>query len=1814
MNPVQQRLSEMKPVKLAYLAKQLEGQMGVLSAEPVAIVGMACRFPGGATDPQRFWELLRTGTDAISEIPRERWDIAEYYHPDASVAGKMYSRHAGFIENAFDFEPDFFGISPREAASLDPQQRLLLEVTWEALEDAGHSPEELYGRPVGVWTGIAKSEYSTNYLAAAGLEGIDAYLCSGNAASVAAGRISYCFGFTGPSIALDTACSSSLVAAHLACESLRRRECNLAVAGGVNLIVSPEVSISFCRAKMLAPDGRCKTFDATADGYVRGEGCGMVVFKRLLDAMADGDRILAVVRGSAVNQDGASGGLTVPSGPSQQAVIRKAMESGGVLPEQIGFVEAHGTGTPLGDPIEVKSLGAVFAGRPPDRPLHIGSVKTNIGHLENAAGVASLIKVVLALQHETIPPHLHLRTPSPHIPWAELPLSVPVTPQPWPRSEGRRMAGISSFAFSGTNCHMILEEAPLPLEGAPPEFERPLHVLTVPANKEKSLRELAGTYRERLSDPAAGAFADFCYSSNTAKSPLPHRLALVAGSARVAREQLQAFLSGSSAPGLYCGLSTEGPPKVAFLFTGQGSQYTGMGQELYRTHPVFRQELDRCAGILRGELATPLLDVMFPGDSQRALIHHTAYTQPALFAFEYALCALWKSFGIVPSVVMGHSVGEYAAACHAGVFSLEEGLRLIAARGRLMGALPTGGEMLSIYADESVVAPHIERWRDSLSIAAVNAPRSTVVAGTRESVHRVAAAVKEMGVESTPLQVSHAFHSPLMEPMLEDFERIAESVSFRPPAEALISNVTGLRAGAEIATAGYWVGHVRRPVRFRAGMETLEREGIRTFVEIGPKPVLTSLGRSCVLAESCEWLASLRPPRGEWQELLGALARLYTLGADVAWQSFDSPYNRRRVAVPKTVFDRKHYSWASSGQPKFAASRDAGPDYPLLEQRIESPLRNETLFQSTFDIGRRPFLADHRIHGVIVVPAACHVSMVVEAAAALWKEEGCRIHRTLFAEPLVLQEGQPRTVQLLLRPEEGGRMTFHLISFENGNPARFAEHASGEVEAAYPQEPPVNLAEVRERCMRPVSGEAFYQIMADHAAVMGPAFRVIESVWTGDREALCAIATSSRNQYRIHPATLDCCFQAIASLISANAGGTFVPFRIEQIQFAVPPSSGRLWCHAALRAGPAATVDISLLQNDGSVIASLVGLQYQEADSSAILRVLHGNWRNWLYALEWQKAVAPAATADVEVVPGTWIVVGSGGGLGLRLEGALRARGAEVICIPADAMLEPADIRGKWFEGIGTCRGAIHLGALDAGAEWTQASRLGPVAAAALLRPLLGAGGSGQAQLCLVTRGAQFAGAEIEEAIGQAMLTATGRVIRREHAAIRCVSVDLDPADTAQDCDRVIAALSSDGEEEISWQNGKCHVPRLRRHEIRTDVRPVDIRADASYLVTGGMGSLGLKTARWLVNRGARVIVLVGRNGPGDAAQSAIEAMRKAGATILVRTLNAALEPQVEDLFREIAMMMPRLAGVIHAAGVLDDGVLLQQNEARFLSVLEPKAAAWNLHIQTRSIPLDFFCCYSSAAALLGSPGQGNYVAANSFLDALCRYRCSLGLPGVSVQWGPWEGGAMKAVTQLLSPLASAGAFEALGYLLNGGPPEVCVMDVDWAGFGQRLTGRRSSLLEDLIRTPTAADPPAKDFSAVLFAGAPTERKALLAHFVRQETARALSVPAPDDILPRQRLFDMGLDSLMAVALRDRLQSALGVKLSTTLVFDYPTLDALVEHLCGEVLPTDSARAEPYPDDAGAAVGRGVQLDELDEDELAGLLSQKLAEIRAEAL
>ncbi|MEH1949612.1 MAG: type I polyketide synthase [Nostoc sp.] len=1866
--------------------------------EPIAIIGLGCRFPGNANDPDSFWRLLHKGIDGVTEVPPGRWDVDAYYDPNPDTPGKTYTKQGGFIQQVDQFDPLFFGISPREAVSLDPQQRLLLEVTWEALENAGQTPTKLRNSQTGVYVGICTDDYAQRFMNLEKLHLFDNHSGTGNARSMAVGRISHFLGLQGPNIQLDTACSSSLLTVHLACQSLRSKECNLALAGGVNLILWPLSTIGRCQLKALAPDGRCKTFDVSADGYGQGEGCGMVVLKRLSDAIADGDTVLAVIRGSAVNHDGPSSGLTVPSKIAQKEVIQQALQNARVEPNQVSYVEAHGTGTSLGDPIELESLSAVYGkNRPINQPLVVGSVKTNFGHLEAAAGISGLIKVVLSLQNQEIPPHLHLNKPNPHIPWHQLPLVVPTSAIPWNVGNQPRIAGISAFGISGTNVHIILEEAPEQIQ-LQKSLERKLHILSLSAKTPKALEELVASYAHHLENYPELELEDICNTANTGRSHFNHRLAIITSDKAELAKKLSNLTAGQEVAGLFSGQisNSTSSPKVAFLFTGQGSQYVNMGWQLYQTQPTFRQTLDKCDEILRPYLEKPLLSVLYPQSTALAenssVLDQTAYTQPALFAIEYALAQLWQSWGIKPDVVMGHSVGEYVAATVAGVFSLEEGLKLIATRGRLMQQLPSGGEMVSVLASELQVREVIASYTAKVAIAAINGPDSIVISGVGEAIQEICRSLAEMGITTKPLQVSHAFHSPLMEPMLAEFEAVAKEVTYNQLRIPLISNVTGQQATEKIATAEYWVNHVRQPVHFAQSMQTLHREGYKLFLEIGPKPILLGMGRQCLPEEVGTWLPSFRPPQEDWQQILSSLGQLYTQGVAVDWSGFDRDYPRRKVTLPTYPFQKQRY-WQEVAENKDKTI--STPIVQLLNQGATEGLAKELELAGELSEQERELLP--KLLGLLVKRQQNYLEFkggivheYYNAVAILGQEqagnqadahsESAFLTFGLFPEKVpdfswikcLTEPNQEKSRQMIVDSQkELRKLLFAQVNFSACQKvldfgcgyasdliqlAKKHEHLQLNGYTISSEQAKLGSTKVEENQLQGrvkifnrdsakdefpeqydlvfgfevahhiLDKKSLFTNIGNHLNQQGYlvlADFISNSEFTIDHQETSSyfitksewVELLSEHQLQLVPA-IDVSPEISNFLYDAD-----FEQRLEQLYQKNRDEN--------VKAGFKSYYQLGKVLSKG--IASYVLLTAQKQQQLSKEKIAEWNQQmlaqlssysevtpqRWLYELEWQpqkSSILPEQTT------GSWLLFIEPGAMAEKL---VKKLGEGCILVSPGLSYQQIDkkhyqlnptvpeefkrLLGEITAQNSQLQGIVHLwtvpttnGQLETAIEHSCASLLHLVQALVQTQQQV-------APLWVVTQGAMSAGTDQETVqVQQTPVWGLGRVVALEHPELQCRLLDLELNSKAEEMVKWLhqELISKDDENQIAYRHGERRVARLVRRQTTTEPQPeIAIVPEGSYLITGGLGALGLQLAQWLADKGAKHLVLTGRRQPSETAQQTITQIEEAGVEVSVLLGDISVKQDAASILAQVNASLPPLRGVIHAAGVLDDGVLQQMNWERFTKVMAPKIqGGWHLHQLTQELPLDFFVCFSSAASLLGSAGQGNYAAANAFLDGLADHRRSLGLPGLSVNWGAWGEGGMAArlADQFQSRIRSLGmssippeqGLQILDRLLGESATSVGVFPVNWSVFVAQLPAEmKMPVLSAFIGSQSVAkETKTSEFLAQLKAAKASDRPQLMTNYLQGVVGKLLGFPDSQLLDPQLGFFDIGMDSLLALELRNLLQTSLSCAVSATVLFEYSNIESLAEYLTTDVLAgkleatveiSDYGKQQPLADVSG---------------------------------
>lgn len=2163
-------------------------------AEPVAIIGIGCRF-AGARGPAALWDLLTRGVDAITEIPPSRFDVNAVYSPSPGVPGKLGTRWGGFLEDIDRFDPFFFGIAPREASGMDPQHRIFLEVAWEALEDAGVVPDALLGRSVGVFAGMCTNDYEVMIET----PDIDIYSTAGNARSVLSGRVSYTLGLEGPSVVVDTACSSSLVAVHLACQSLWTHESALALAGGVNLILLPEPSIGFSQARMLAPDGRCKAFDARADGFVRSEGAAVVVLKRLSRALADADPIYAVIRGSAVNNDGRSGGLLMtPSQAGQEAVLRQAYRHAGVAPHHVQYVEAHGTGTSVGDPVEVRALGAVLGkNRPPDRPCLIGSVKTNIGHTEAVAGVAGLIKVALCLKHRAIPGSLHVEDPNPDIPWADLPLVVQRASGVWPHHAGPALAGVSSFGISGTNAHVVLAEAP---EGAAAAPAAPgPHLLVLSAHRPEALTEMARAFALRLGETTeASGLHEVCYTAGARRTHHDHRLAMVANSRDEMIETLHAHLRGERRRGLAGGRRIAGHRRrVAFVFPGQGSQWRGMTRELFAREPVFRQTIERCDEAMRAHVPWSLVREL-ASDDLKTRFDDLDVIQPILFALQVALAAQWRSWGVEPDVVIGHSMGEMAAAHVAGILDLEDAVALVCRRSRILQARAAGkGGMAVMELPVDAVRRLLDGFGDRLAVAACNGPTTTVVAGELGALHELRETARRQEVFCQMVKIEYAPHSPQTEPFLGEVLADLGGLRPRPAAVPMRSTVTAVPLKGPECGADYWVRNLRDPVNFADALTGLLADGYDTFVEISGHPLLAGAITQCLQLHGTDGVVVPSLRRGEpaltvMREAVGAL---YCAGYEVNWKRL-YPSGGRVVALPSYPWQRDRY-WKPRGDdgntrpPRGTASLPTAEGRGLLgPHHLQEAGHSRTHFWQ-MDIGPRsvPYLGDHRIQDTVVLPAAAYVEMALASAALALGSEAAALERVAFRKALFLPEQGTRTVQLAVAPVAPGEATFEV--YASAEPSTWTFHAGGTIRQARSGSCPEAETEatIQARCAETLAADEFYELTRRSGLAYGPSFQAVERVWRRDGEALGRLRLPAALEpdapaYCIHPSLLDACFQLISAAVptAGRAGQVepFLPVGIDQVIIHRQPGTSG-WGHAVLRSSVDQSSellegDLRLIGDDGAVALEIHGFRAQSLGSAR----RHGDGPaddEALYEVQWEPSPRPEPAPATS--PGTWLLLTDRSGVGQVIAERLTAAGERCVRVSwtgadaapdaVDRQIDPGDadafrrlVEDVMAPGQPQCRGMVHLWSLDARspdaldeASLAEAERLTVASLLHLVQALAAQGHAEPPALAIVTAGSQAVGAGQPVSVAQAPAWALGREIALEHPELRCVAVDLSAAPTPEEVESFLEELSATRREDRIAVRGRdrlvprlrpaivrprqerrrvppgghsyrldidktgildgfvlrsdpprppgpgevqiqisavglnfrdvlvalglvppvaegsrrfglecagtvvargegveglavgdavvatapgsfgavvtapaslvvrkpahlsfeeaatipiafltsyyalCHLGRLRRGErvlihaaaggvgqaavqlarragagifatagtpekraflleqgvhhvmdsrsldfaaevhritegrgvdvvlnslagdfipkslstlapggrfleigkvdvlqnsqlglrqlgdnialfvidlgrllqtrpaeaggifgevmelfrdrtlepLPHSVVPISQVADAfrhmaqarhigkvvvsldedavevvsggeptgfdsqgTYLITGGLGGLGLEVARFLVAGGARHLVLVGRRGLADAA--ALDEMRAAGASIVVTAADVADPAQVARVLEDIARSMPPLRGVVHAAGVVDDGILLQQDAARFASVLAPKVrGAWNLHRLTRAANLDFFVLFSSAVSLLGSPGQGSYVAANAFLDALAHHRRAQGLPGLVINWGAWSEVGMAARPDRARHLARLGvrAFTPregvryLGELLRHDGAQMMAASLDRA----RLPGSVSSLFVGLEGNGrpvgSAGAPPARRLRDEVLAAAPEERPGLVERMLREQIATVLRC-SPAQIDLHAPLSRLGIDSLMAVELKNRLETEAGFSLPVVALLEGPSLGQLTARLLSQVGQASSASTTPPLVRRETPVRLLERIDELSDAEVEALLRE----------
>ncbi|GCE30404.1 polyketide synthase [Dictyobacter alpinus] len=2171
--------------------------------EPIAIVGMGCRFPG-ANNLKAFWQLLFEGTDAIKEIPVERFDVDEVYDPTPGSAGKLITRWGGFLDDVDQFDPYFFGISPREAARMDPQQRLLLEVAWEAFEDAGLPVEKLAGSNTGVFIGMSTNDYED--LAFADRESVDLYMMTGCSRAVASGRLSYVLDLQGPSMTIDTACSSSLVAVHLACQSIWNGESSLALAGGSNLVLEPEQGLGFSKMGLLSPDGRCKTFDARADGFVRSEGVGTVILKPLSQALADRDPIYCVIRGSAVNNDGRTSGLLVtPGQKSQEDVLRKAYLDAGVAPELVQYVETHGTGTIVGDRVEVTAIGRVCGEkRSADQACLIGSVKTNIGHTEGAAGIAGLIKVALSLKHGIIPPNLHLQQLHPNLPLQELNLRVPQQVEHYQQRAGRpALAGVSSFGISATNAHMVLEQAPLLIHSTHQEVREEAQLLTLSAKTPEALSALAYAYQTELmvsADTTVPMLADICYTASCRRSHHHQRLAVFAQSTSHLLEQLQAFLQQKDQQGIGSGSVPARRPKIVYVFPGQGSQWLKMGRNLVAQEPVFRETLQQCELMMRPYVDWSLLDIVTTNEDP-LLLQRIDIVQPTLMAIQLGLAAVWNAWGIQPDAVIGHSMGEVAAAVVAGALSMQDALQIICQRSLLLKRVAGQGCMAVVDLSLEEAQQWLVGKEEQISIATSNGPNSTVLSGDVAAIEQLMSKLQAQKIYCSLIKVDVASHSPQMDPLLAELRQSLMNIRSQEARIPFYSTVIGAPLEAEQELdACYWAQNLRQPVLFFSTVQRLLQDGYSIFLEISAHPILMAAVQKALQVEKSDGsvICSLRRDMDEREILLQSLGELYVHGIAPDWDAFYATRGQY-VSLPSYQWQREKY-WLSEHELEHRLAHTHG----LRAQKTVNHLLDDLCLTSAarpgeyvwaFDLSSMlfPYLSDHRIQGRVVLPATAYLECVLAATKEIFGVDHCAIEDIAFKQVLFLPDDGVQHVQLIIAPAMPGLASFQFFSLQGESSTTHSQwelHVSGTLllnqqaqESMFVDA--LDVARIQKECSRTLSGAQHYRNMERQGLEYGSNFQGIEQIWQGYDDALCQVQIvpalrANIDKYQFHPALFDACLQAVLAALphyvldDEEAGAPIVPVGIGHLKM-YQQARTALWSYArvVLKQPEGANqykLSWQVLDEAGQLVleASDVCLQRLAVDASSEKQE---EIADWLYEIQWHGMQEKQEKKATDHDRGSWLIFADRVGVAQQVAEFLEMSGDQVVFVyPGDEYQEMTHLAQyqlhptrpeefhhffatiKEAEELPPCHGILHFWSLEAAPslqisseQLKAAELLGCASTLHIIQAIEALGWSQIPRLWLVTNGVQAIGSECPPvAVAQAPLWGLGRTIVYEHPELRCVRVDLSVeirtteiqslfqsiyADESEDQialrgkQRYAARLEkvepgslntrpssyafnepnpllaearpcrievplpgsldnlrlgmatrpqpAKGEIEIQvsaaglnfkdvlfalgmldYQDGAvhfghecagritalgegvegfrigdeviavgapacfsrfvlkpatfvlpkprqlnfaeaastplvfltayyslCHVGRLTRgerilihaasggvglaavqiaqwigaeifatagspekrqflrelgiqhvldsrslsfvdeifaltagqgvdvvlnslagealtrsfsllanhgrflelgkkdiqlnnqlslspfernlsfsaidislllrerphimvpllHEIlhkfenRTftplptsvfpltetveafrflaqarhigkiaisfEAVPVEdavytaldadlFNAQSSYLITGGLGGLGLTIVQWMVEQGARHFVLVGRSAPSANAATLLAALKAQDVDILVSRTDITQVSQVADMLSQVKASMPPLRGILHAAAILKDGILLQTDVARLQEVLAPKVqGAWNLHQQTIDVPLDFFVLFSSTASLIGLPGQGNYSAANAFLDALAHHRKALGLPALSINWGAWsEVGLAAAQANRGGRLAQRGiksippqqGLETLALLLRSQKEQIGAMPFDivqWQQFYPSVSNSAmfAGLLErkQVYAGTAEAVQEQKTFTLdLLLAETERKREELLQTYLSKQIARILRIPVAKLDIQRS-LHTLGIDSLMAVELKNQIESDIAITVPVVLLLQGITILQLSEFLASEIVGTSES-------------------------------------------
>lgn len=1807
------------------------GDMNIEQAQDkIAIVGMSCRFPGGANSIDEYWDILVNGEDGISDVPENRWELEKYYDEDKNAPGKMYCKKGGFLNTNIDeFDARFFNISPKEAAALDPQQRMLLELTWEAFENANMDITKYNGTNTGVYVGMSNNEYNLAQLYSGEPSSIGAYALTGSCMSTACGRISYTFGFEGPCITVDTACSSTLTALHLACTSMQSGEADMQIIAGINLMESPTTNIGFSKLQATSVDGHSKAFDESANGYGRGEGGGVIILKRLSDAIKDQDDILGVIRGTGINQDGKSNGLTAPNGEAQEKLIRKTLLKANMNPLDVDYIEMHGTGTKLGDPIEVSAVGATYGqGRTKNNLLKIGSVKSNIGHLEASAGVASIIKVLLSMKHDMIPANLHFHTPNPFINWEDANVEVISEHSSWRKENGIRAAAVNGFGFGGSNAHAIIEEYKTANFGMnETKMQDGIdYVLKISAKSEKSLKALIEKYYTLIKECAENELEDIIYTANIGRADLDYRFAVCGSNRDMIADRLESYLKNGSAEGVFENIDKphmlQKDRKVVFMFTGQGSQYVNMGKLLYDSNDVFKQAFDTCDKLFKPYVLKSIVELIYGENSDEHMIEKTVYAQPLIFAVEYALYKLWESYGVHPEMVMGHSIGEYPAAVVAGIMTLEDAVKLVSIRGRLMDMAPGKGKMATIFADEEQVQKLLKEYEETVCIAAQNANETCVISGKAEDVEKVVAKAVSEEIRVQELKVSHAFHSMLMEPILNEFHLIAKELEYNAPQVRFVSSLYAKELeDGQVLDSDYWTRHIREKVDFFGAVTSIDKKENYLLLEVGSNRVLAALSK-LIFEEERIIASTLNIKKEDRIQLANEIAALYVAGVNIDWNkiAFSGKVDWKKTKLPNYPFEKNKY-WMDLKYDRESENINAEDYHNILGQRIDLPYMDDAVvFQRKFTAMEPYFMREHVIFKTAISPAAAHMAMMLSAVKEIGNAKSCVLSKVDFRVPLAATEEEQRQVQICIE-KDGGNSKFNIVSRDfDSRHDKWLMHAKGNVtmqdEYEY-TEMHADIDEYKRLSYEENIENSIYYFMSKSGFELGEGFQRIKRISYGEDECVCVVEPLKTvpyfKDYVLYPGTIDSIFQTGIALVleklkertNVNEDGnkTVIPYYLEKLTFNYRESE-QLWCYSKSTVKNDITyADVIVYNEKGEVLMKIDNLMAKITGSDSLLQEMN-NLNKLYYHTDWMQT---EAIKRLEGLPENkkYILFADEKVVADTLSEKMKEFSIEPICVLSgdeflkedeNAYIINQEKKDDWSKLLGEiCKDGfkkdltiIYCTTKDSvPMEAGKQVNYGSVKALHYLVQVMNEEGYTQgSKIKIVTKDVQKLGDVKKLNLSGSMVWGLAKVISIEYPELFGGIVDANEATFYENTDFIHEVLG-DSVQEICIRKNERYAGRLISHPDYMKKgfdkkNKIIIKEDVSYLVTGGTGALGLVYAEQLVKAGAKNLILLCRREPSQKAKEAIQEFTDKGIRIEVAYADVCDYENLVKVLNEIKGTMPPIKGVIHTAGVLNDKMLSDLNWIDFEKVMNPKVVGTlNVYNVVEKETLDFFMMLSSITSVIGNMGQGNYASANYFLNSFASSMSAEKIPCYTFCWGPWSESGMAAgkdsVSSTMERMGMKTFTKEQGQniiedFMDQPYENLLIADVEWNTLASSMetAAGKTEFLSKLVSERDLKEGTEQEEMAnlleTLMSLSKEEREEFLIEKLQSICGKIMGFEN-NQVLAMDKAFqEQGADSLMIFSMRTAINKLLCIDVNVSVFFNYPTIVKLVEYLLNEVL------------------------------------------------